>query len=43
MTDDLASWMQAIAALRMRAVVRGDVFPREDEPIDIVLLAALKR
>ena len=41
--DGLSNWVAAIAALRLLAVVRGDVFPREDEHVDIVLLAALRR
>lgn len=45
MTDEeqnsLMCWQQAIAAIRMLKVIRGEIFPREDEPIDIVLLATL--
>lgn len=45
MSDDdmnsLGSWSQAIAAIRMLKVIKGEVMPREDEPIDIVLLACL--
>lgn len=39
--DSRDSYSAAIAALRMRAVVSGDAPPRPDEPLDIVLLAAL--
>jgi hypothetical protein len=39
--EGLANYECALAALRMRAVVEGKVFPREQEPIDLVLLAHL--
>jgi hypothetical protein len=42
MTDDFANWQLAITALRLRAVVNLDVFPHEDEPVDLVLLLMLR-
>ena len=31
----------ALAAIRLRLVRDGDVFPREDEPVDLVVLRVL--
>lgn len=46
MTDEelnsLNCWQHAISAIRMLKVIRGEVLPREDEPIDIVLLFQCK-
>ena len=35
-------YFSAIAALRLRAVMRGDALPREDEPVDLGLLRTMK-
>lgn len=40
--DAFLSYGVALAAIRLRLVVRGDVESREDEPIDLVLLAKLE-
>ena len=39
--DAFGSYHAALAALRLRLVASGEVVAREDEPLDIVLLAAL--
>lgn len=38
--DSFRSYNAAIAALRLRAVTQGAV-PREDEPVDLLLLMGL--
>lgn len=43
MSEGLANYLDAMKALRLRAIVNGEVIPRENEPIDIVLLAAINR
>ena len=40
--DTRLCYEQALAALRLAGVVAGRLNPREDEPIDIVILAAMK-
>jgi hypothetical protein len=39
--DSIESYAFALAALRLRLIVRGDIFPRPDEPIDLMTLRAL--
>ena len=39
MSDGLANFNLFVKYMRLRAVVRLDVFPRENEPVDLVLLA----
>lgn len=41
MSESLLCWTQAIAAIRLRKVISGDVIPRENEPMDLVLMAAM--
>lgn len=43
MSESLLCWTQAIAAIRLRKVISGDVIPRENEPMDLVLMAAMGR
>lgn len=39
--DSRESYTAAIAAMRLRLVVSGDVFPRDDEPVCIITLLAV--
>ena len=41
--DTRLVYAQAIAALRLAGVVAGRLEPRENEPVDIVALACLRR
>lgn len=37
-----ASYAYVIALCRLRLVVAGDAMPREDEPIDLIMLLVLR-
>jgi len=41
--DSMDSYTLAIAALRMRALLAGDATPREQEPVDLMLLRAIAK
>lgn len=41
--DALAEFHQALAALRLAGIMAGEIVPREDEPIDLVLMASLAK
>lgn len=45
MTDDRDSYFAALAAIRLRALLRGERFPQpeDDGAFDLVLAAALMR
>lgn len=43
MSESLLCWTQAIAAIRLRKVISGDVIQRENEPMDFVLLATMRQ
>lgn len=40
--DSLRAYTFAVAVQRLRLVVAGDVLAREDEPLDLLVLAKLK-
>lgn len=43
MNDDVGSYMAALAAIRLLALIRGERWAQEDEEFDLVLAASLAR
>lgn len=43
MSDASDSYFVALAAIRLRALLRGERFPQEEDTFDLVLAAALMR
>lgn len=43
MTDDRDSYFAALAAIRLRALLRGERWPQEADTFDLILAAALMR
>lgn len=42
MTRSLSAYLHLIAMQRLRLIVRGDAMPRENEPIDLMMLLVIR-